>query len=175
MACAKWQDVLLNPQTYLDRIPNKYRQDFLLATRAKVGYITTQNESHIVDLKFFETGTGGAIKEARGYGTSCQLFGDTRDKFVVHPGHLGCKEFTYRFENDSWGECYHVSASFETMVAMNERLWSVGCAFRTLGFEVYIIGISCDGKGYLNVYDTKVEIAEYPLTEEHESVLFVYI
>lgn len=173
-----WKDVLQSPDKYLTRISPPYRQDFLLAARAKVKYLETQERSHIVDLKFFKTEDCGSIEEARSSGISYKLLCDTRDKFVIHPGHLGCEEFDYPFEKGSWGDCSG-GLSSKIIRAMSERIVGVGRAFKELGFECYLIGLNCDGKGYLSldgvevVNQGKINLDEYPL--DRDVVLFVYI
>src|SRR5581483_7227693 len=116
-----------------------------------------------------------AVKEARGRGIPIAAFGDTKDKIVLHPGHLGY-DFTYHWGRGDWTSegCWdHNSHNKDTINKINDELREIGNKLINLGYVVWIAHISGSCKGYLS---TNV----YPLKEEerddyaNDVVLFVF-
>lgn len=116
-----------------------------------------------------------AVQEARCRGVPIAAFGDTKDKTVLHPGHLGYN-FTYHWGNGTWTSqtCWdYDDTDKDERKKGNDELTEIGKELIRLGYTVWVAQISGSGKGYLS---TEV----YPLEEEennynHEDrVLFVF-
>ena len=129
--------------------------------------------------------------EERGHGVPIAAFGDTLDKVVLHPGHLGYK-FNYIWGAGKWyGECWDVGVKDEEKRKANEQLWDVAQVLVELGYEVWLVLPFGDMKGYLSTVITKSsdrekweqvdeDINEFILeesfeeSEKNELVLFVF-
>lgn len=121
-----------------------------------------------------------AIEEARGRGVSIKAFGDTSDKVVLHPGHLG-HEFDYFWGAGHWSStnCWDEDADKEK--AHNE-LWAVAKELVELKYVVWIVLPSGNSKGYLSTKILKkAQWKKYTSLDEilvdhgsQDAVLFVF-
>lgn len=139
--------------------------DLKLVISKKADYLQKKERCHIIDLKFFKHESCDAIEEARGYGISYKLFCDTRDKFVVTPATLGCNKFSYVFDHESWGDCIDRIDEAEN-INYFLRLYNLGRTLSKYGFKVYLMGIDCSGRGYLNLYHRRIKKDDPVLTAD---------
>lgn len=123
-----------------------------------------------------------AVYEARDHGIPIASFGDTKDKMVFHPGHLGYT-FKYYWGNESWGDnsCWDDETPEEKINEVNKSLFAIVPYFNHHEVKLCDVGGSC--KGYLstNVYDSD-EFRTFEAFSENSNsghqppnlVLFVY-
>ena len=116
-------------------------------------------------------GWGDAIEEGRGYGIPIASFGDTSDKIVLHPGHLGYN-FNYFWGKGSWGsgDCFY-DIDYEKKLQANNELASVGQYLIKMGYKVNVCSPSGSEKGYLSTELMEIEDIE---NNDNDFVLFVY-
>ncbi len=141
-----------------------------------------------------------AVDEARGHGISIKCFGDTLDKVVIHPGHMGYK-FDYHWGKGEWTSqsCWEITirtydkyddmqVTYETVDSeiinkANFELVKFGTYLVSLGYCVWFVNISGDGKGHLSTTIENLEINSDPNIIlknslesycERDKVLFVF-
>ena len=121
-----------------------------------------------------------AVEEARGYGISIASFGDTSDKIVLHPGHLGYK-FNYYWGNGSWGDspCFY-EEDIDIIFEANNILISIGIGLIQKGYRIEFCSPSGTVKGYLSTkfFDFTIDdldnLDELNVDFSKDFVLFVY-
>lgn len=117
-----------------------------------------------------DEGWRSAIVEARGYGIPIASFGDTRDKLVLHPGHLGYN-FDYYWGNGSWSDSTCWNEFTEEIGDAYDDLQEIGNFLEgTEKFTVSYCNVSGSCKGYLST-DFLWGCRE---NEVSDIVLFVY-
>lgn len=92
-----------------------------------------------------------AVYEARASGIPIASFGDTKDKVVLHPGHLGYP-FRYFWGQGSWSsaDCWDEKLTSDVeKILVNRYLLRIANAFRTRGRTAWVVFPSGDDKGYL--------------------------
>jgi hypothetical protein len=98
-----------------------------------------------------DPGWDDAVEDGRGHGIPIASFGDTMDKVVLHPGHLGYK-FDYFWGRGHWSSesCWDKEASERDVVKSNKALWRIAHELRELKYFVWIVLPSGNDKGYLS-------------------------
>jgi hypothetical protein len=130
-----------------------------------------------------DPGWDDAVEEGRGHGIPIASFGDTMDKVVLHPGHLGYK-FDYFWGRDFWSSdsCWDEETSERDLAKSNKALWQIARELHELKYQVWIVLPSGNGKGYLStrVLESsewmKYESLDELMDEFHRTdvVLFVF-
>ena len=118
------------------------------------------------------------IKEARGGGIKVAAFGDTKDKLVLHPGHLGYP-FDYSWGRGMWGgDCW--DATREQISEANARIFDIAKKLSE-HYSTYLVNVSGTGKGYLSTELFDATLADTTFEEFAEKkrigsdlVIFVY-
>ena len=121
-------------------------------------------------------GWNNAVKEAKGYGIPISSFGDTEDKMVFHPGHLGY-DFNYHWGEEKWTneDCWEEHVDKETKIKALKELLELGIELNDR-FDVDFLYVSGTKKGYLSsrLYTIdEIESDNFP-DDEYEYVMFVY-
>jgi hypothetical protein len=88
-----------------------------------------------------------SIYEAREDGISIYSFGDTSDKVVITPAHLGYK-YSYTAKDGVWGDSDYDSDLEEEEV--NKKMFYLAKEIINLGYKVWMVDDNIDGRGYLN-------------------------
>ncbi len=93
------------------------------------------------------------VEEARERGISIKAFGDTHDKIVLHPGHLGYK-FNYFWGQGTWSKrrCWDKDVKSDDREKANNELWVLARELTELKYVVWIVLPSGNEKGYLSTY-----------------------
>lgn len=128
-----------------------------------------------------DDGWYGAIFEARGYGIPIASFGDTSDKLVFHPGHLGYN-FDYAWGNGSWTDrsCWNKKVDKTIISEANSRIFNIA-KLLCKKYKVHLVNVSGTCKGYLStqLFESKNLEDNYDVFKENnyltdDLVLFVY-
>ena len=125
----------------------------------------------------------GAVEEARGFGIPIASFGNTRDKIVIHPGHLGYN-FNYFWGQGHWASasCWDVSQDSETEERQNDASRFLDALALYLQKErrmkVWRVWPSGNDKGHLSTRICKGAVLDKDdkdLQCDTEKVLFVFL
>jgi hypothetical protein len=95
------------------------------------------------------------IYEARGYGESIKVFGDTKDKIVITPKHAGYDYNYVMKDGDSWGSDF---VGYDNIDMINEHMFNIGIELSET-YKVWMVGDSITCKGYSSSY--AVDLSEY--------------
>jgi len=118
-----------------------------------------------------------AIYEARECGIPHASFGDTSDKKVITPYHLGYTHFEYHWSHSWTSQPCWVDADADEVIKANKELIEFATILNHNGYKVYIVHPSGCGKGYLSTRLYTIESYNDDDDEwkyESDLVLFVY-
>lgn len=131
-------------------------------------------ERHKLTPGLYHSGWNDAVKNARGHGISISAFGDTKDKLVLHPGHLGYN-FDYYWGKNFWSSasCWDKNVSDKEITKANKELLLVGNELSQLGYTLWVVYVRGNDKGYLTTYPFDINNC---IKEQlsYDRVLFVF-
>ncbi len=144
-------------------------------------------EAHVVVGNMRDYDWYDAVLEARDHGVPIALFGNTRDKIVITPRHLGHHKFAYTWGTGQWTSesCWPEWVSEEKRIAVNRHLLHMGEVLSKF-HNVYLVRVSGNEKGYLSTgyinvatQESNVRLADTDAFLHHFSdddlVLFVFV
>lgn len=93
----------------------------------------------------------GTLQEAQGHGISISSFGDTSDKIVLHPGHLGYI-YNYYWGDGYWGDtsCWNLTSE-DIIYKANQELYNLGLNLNKT-YTVWLFHPSGSSQGHLHSF-----------------------
>lgn len=161
--------IVANSDKYegLESLDKTTRDDFVTACDLRYMYFSGITSGKFFDNNHpdFDPSCSGSIYEARGRGIKMEYLSNTKDKFVVHPGNIGCGEFGWTPNGESWGDGgydsgFSTNTTDEVKENYHSRMEQLAKVFVSLGFIVYGFDCYISGEGYLSPLTYKL------LTEE---------
>ena len=115
------------------------------------------------------------VSEPQELGFFIKALGDTRDKIVLHPGHLGY-DFNYHWGRDPTDlyteeQCWDNKVNTNIKMKGDMELTEIGIEIINLGYEVWVAQVKASCQGRLR---TKVSPFEEEIGNTYERVLFVF-
>jgi len=115
------------------------------------------------------------IYEARGHGHPIACYGDTSDKFVLTPQHLGYNTFSY--SSKEWGiQGWDSDTNSELIEKGNKEIYEIGLELAKK-YKVWLVSVNITYKGYTS--NTILELPDFDIKKlidinADNLVLFVF-